>query len=412
VGRAMGLIQAHSAEKTGFTLRQTPALESLGAMLDCARNAVPRVERVKRLLRILSRMGYRALQLYMEDVFILEDYPYFGYGRQGYTDAEMSALDDYAAALGIELVPAVQTLAHLKQTLKWDAMRDYVDVDDILLLDEEKTGRLIEAIFAKMRRCFRTEKINIGMDEAHMLGLGKYLQKHGFTDRTQLLLRHFERVHCLANRYGFRPMLWSDMFFRLAAGGEYYRADCAVDPSVGEKLPGDTALIYWDYYSFDSAHYDAMLNAHLQITPNIVFAASARKANSYVPCNHFSIECARHAFPACVAQGIRQVLVTLWGDNGAECSLFGVLPTLHDRWPWESKPAGMDVLELRLGGMRQRFLTARERLESYLAGRTETIEEMDTKLLPFSTLAAEQGHCDVPAPFWHRNVSPASVADI
>lgn len=226
----------------------------------------------------------------------------------------------------------MQTLAHLKQTLKWDAMRDYVDVDDILLLDEEKTGRLIEAIFAKMRRCFRTEKINIGMDEAHMLGLGKYLQKHGFTDRTQLLLRHFERVHCLANWYGFRPMLWSDMFFRLAAGGEYYRADCAVDPSVGEKLPGDTALIYWDYYSFDSAHYDAMLNAHLQITPNIVFAASARKANSYVPCNHFSIECARHAFPACVAQGIRQVLVTLWGDNGAECSLFGVLPTLHDRW--------------------------------------------------------------------------------
>lgn len=411
-GRAVGLIRAHSAEKTGFTLRQTPALESLGAMLDCSRNAVPRVESVKRLLRILSRMGYRALQLYMEDVFILEDYPYFGYGRQGYTDAELSALDDYAAALGIELVPAVQTLAHLKQTLKWDAMRDYVDVDDILLLDEEKTGRLIEAIFAKMRRCFRTEKINIGMDEAHMLGLGKYLQKHGFTDRTQLLLRHFERVHCLANRYGFRPMLWSDMFFRLAAGGEYYRADCTVDPSVGEKLPGDTALIYWDYYSFDSARYDAMLNAHLQITPNIVFAASARKANSYVPCNHFSIECARHAFPACVAQGIRQVLVTLWGDNGAECSLFGVLPTLHDRWLWESKPAGMDVLDLRLGGMRQRFLTARERLESYLAGRTETTEEMDTKLLPFSTLAAEQGHCDVPAPFWHRNVSPASVADI
>lgn len=565
-GRAVGLIRAHSAEKTGFTLRQTPALESLGAMLDCSRNAVPRVESVKRLLRILSRMGYRALQLYMEDVFILEDYPYFGYGRQGYTDAELSALDDYAAALGIELVPAVQTLAHLKQTLKWDAMRDYVDVDDILLLDEEKTGRLIEAIFAKMRRCFRTEKINIGMDEAHMLGLGKYLQKHGFTDRTQLLLRHFERVHCLANRYGFRPMLWSDMFFRLAAGGEYYRADCAVDPSVGEKLPGDTALIYWDYYSFDSARYDAMLNAHLQITPNIVFAASARKANSYVPCNHFSIECARHAFPACVAQGIRQVLVTLWGDNGAECSLFSALPTLqywaelcwhgkaedgalravfaacadgswddflalgepvftsdnpkpgreavnasktllyedvlmplfssrmdipaytahleaclaqypaqgnpawrplfacgeaftrlllqkcaltlelrtawhakdrdalrrlceaglpqlcetldrfvralHERWLWENKPAGMDVLDLRLGGMRQRFLTAKERLESYLAGSVETIEELDTELLPFSALAAEQGHCDVPAPFWHRIVSSASVADI
>ena len=79
-GRAIGLAQAHGAEKAGFTLRQQPALESLGAMLDCSRNAVPRVESVKRLLRILARMGYRTLQLYMEDVFILEDYPYFGYG--------------------------------------------------------------------------------------------------------------------------------------------------------------------------------------------------------------------------------------------------------------------------------------------------------------------------------------------
>ena len=328
-GRAIGLAQAHGAEKAGFTLRQQPALESLGAMLDCSRNAVPRVESVKRLLRMLARMGYRTLQLYMEDVFTLEDYPYFGYGRQGYTDDELSALDGYAAALGIELVPAIQTLAHMKQTLKWDAMRDYVDIDDILLLDEERTERLIEAILAKMRRFFRTENINIGMDEAHMLGLGSYLQKHGYTDRTQLLLRHFERVRLLAGRYGFRPMLWSDMFFRLAGGGEYYRADCAIDPSVGRRIPEDTTLIYWDYYSFDQAHYDAMLRAHLQITPNIVFAASARKANSYVPCNHFSIECARHAFPACVAQGIRQVLVTLWGDNGAECSLFGALPTLQ-----------------------------------------------------------------------------------
>ena len=32
VGRAMGLIQAHSAEKTGFILRQTPAFESSGAV--------------------------------------------------------------------------------------------------------------------------------------------------------------------------------------------------------------------------------------------------------------------------------------------------------------------------------------------------------------------------------------------
>ena len=48
-------------------------------------------------------------------------------------------------------------------------------------------------------------------------------QKEKCYHNTQLLLRHFERVRLLAGRYGFRPMLWSDMFFRLAGGGEYYR---------------------------------------------------------------------------------------------------------------------------------------------------------------------------------------------
>ncbi len=564
-GRAVGLILANADAPDGFTMHETPVFDRLGVMLDCSRNAVPHVETVKHLLRILSRMGFSTLQLYMEDVFQLAEYPYFGYGRMGYTDDELTAMDDYAASLGIELIPAVQTLAHLMQTLKWDAMRDYVDVNDILLADDEKTLQLIEAMFAKMRKCFRTNRINIGMDEAHMLGLGNYLQKHGFTDRTQLILRHFERVHALANKYGFRPMMWSDMFFRLASGGEYYQSNCKIDASVSEKLPEDTTLIYWDYYSFNQKHYDDMLNAHLQITPNIAFAAGARKSNSLVPCNSFSIECAKHAFPACRASGIRDVFVTIWGDNGAEASLFGVLPTLqywaelcwrgqaeddvlrtafsactegnwddflalgepvftpdnpkpgriavnasktllyediltplfsgqmdipvytvhlaenlaqypaesgiwhplfdcgeaftrlllkkctltqalrtawqskdhealqrisesdlptlcdllddfirtlHARWLWESKPAGMDVLDLRLGGMRQRFLTAQERLQSYLNGEITTIEELDIALLPFSAVAAAQGYCEGPAPFWHRIVSASSVAEI
>ncbi len=564
-GRAVGLILANADAPDGFTMHETPVFDRLGVMLDCSRNAVPHVETVKHLLRILSRMGFSTLQLYMEDVFQLAEYPYFGYGRMGYTDDELTAMDDYAASLGIELIPAVQTLAHLMQTLKWDAMRDYVDVNDILLADDEKTLQLIEAMFAKMRKCFRTNRINIGMDEAHMLGLGNYLQKHGFTDRTQLILRHFERVHALANNYGFRPMMWSDMFFRLASGGEYYQSNCKIDASVSKKLPEDTTLIYWDYYSFDQKHYDDMLNAHLEITPNIAFAAGARKSNSLVPCNSFSIECAKHAFPACRASGIRDVFVTIWGDNGAEASLFGVLPTLqywaelcwrgqaeddvlrtafsactegnwddflalgepvftpdnpkpgriavnasktllyediltplfsgqmdipvytshlaenlaqypaesgiwhplfdcgetftrlllkkctltqalrtawhskdhealqrisesdlptlcdllddfirtlHARWLWESKPAGMDVLDLRLGGMRQRFLTAQERLQSYLNGEITTIEELDIALLPFSAVAAAQGHCEGPAPFWHRIVSASSVAEI
>lgn len=108
--------------------------------MDCSRNAVPTPASLRQLLRQLCRMGYNTVQLYMEDVYEVEGYPYFGHGRGRYTKGELKELDAFAARLGIELVPAVQTLAHLGQTLKWKAMAPFVDTGDILLTDSEDTG--------------------------------------------------------------------------------------------------------------------------------------------------------------------------------------------------------------------------------------------------------------------------------
>lgn len=88
-------------------------------------------------------------------------------------------MDDYAAESGVELVPCVQTLAHLEQFLQWDVNRDIKDNDCVLMIDEPKTYAWIRAALTALRRCFRTNRIHIGMDEAHGVGLGEYYQKHG-----------------------------------------------------------------------------------------------------------------------------------------------------------------------------------------------------------------------------------------
>lgn len=249
LARASLLLEENEGKAVGWRLEEAPTYERLGAMLDCSRNSVPRPETVKKLMGILCRMGYNTLQLYMEDVYPLPGYPYFGYGRGRYTKEELKDLDACAKALGMELIPAIQTLAHLGQSLKWKPMRKLQDCGDILLIGEEETYRLIEAMFSAMRECFSGKRINIGMDEAHMVGLGAYLEKNGYENRMELMLRHFERVHSIAERFGFEPMLWSDMFFRLASGGEYYAPECRMDPKVACSIPKDTTLIYWDYYS-------------------------------------------------------------------------------------------------------------------------------------------------------------------
>lgn len=48
------------------------------------------------------------------------------------------------------------------------------DTADILLADDDRTYELIDKIFATLSECFTSRKIHIGMDEAYMVGLGKY----------------------------------------------------------------------------------------------------------------------------------------------------------------------------------------------------------------------------------------------
>ena len=55
-------------------------------MLDCSRNAVMKVSKLKEFIDFLSKAGYNALELYLEDTYEVEGEPYFGYMRGRYTD--------------------------------------------------------------------------------------------------------------------------------------------------------------------------------------------------------------------------------------------------------------------------------------------------------------------------------------
>ena len=74
-------------------------------MLDCSRNAVMKPEKVKEFIDILAKIGYNALELYMEDTYEIEGEPYFGYLRGGYTARELREIDAYAAAKAWSLFP-------------------------------------------------------------------------------------------------------------------------------------------------------------------------------------------------------------------------------------------------------------------------------------------------------------------
>ncbi len=300
-------------------------VKKLGVMLDCSRNAVYTVAALKDYMDNLAAMGYNVLQLYTEDVYTIDE-PYFGYLRGKYSEEELKELDDYAASKGIELVPCIQTLAHLGKFLRWKP--ELVDCADILIAGDDATYELVEKMFAALRRCYRSNRVHLGMDEAHMIGLGKYLDKHGYENRHAIINRHLERVVKIAEKYGFHPMIWSDMLFRLSNNGEYYLDDPVLEQSTIDGVPKNLDLVYWDYYSLEKKRYDGMLAAHKRFPNHIVFAGGVWSWSGFIPDNQYSIGANEAAIRSCIDQGVDDILFTCWGDDGAECSLHAVYPSL------------------------------------------------------------------------------------
>lgn len=565
--RALGLLVEKMIHQDFGITNEIPSYE-LGFMLDCSRNAVPHFNSFKKMMNTVALMGYTSVQLYLEDIYEVEGYPYFGYMRGRYTVEELKSMDDYADELGIELIPAIQTLAHLGQPLKWKVFQDLVDYGDILLIGEPKTYELIESMFKTLSQAFRTRRINIGMDEAQMVGLGNYLNHHGYQDRLSLMLNHFNEVVQLANASNFIPMMWSDMFFRLASGGSYYDLNCDISPEISKVIPEDVSLIYWDYYSETKETYDRMFQKHREMTSNIMFAGGVWKWSGFQPHNAFSQKVALLGHESCKEHDIQQVLITSWGDNGSECSMFANLPSLqlwaelcyqdsssqsilekrfitcaqasyldfmtldlpvftpgndspgicavnppkyifyqdplcglfdrhiepisyanhfkqcarmyeqildketpwnylfetqlslcqflewkcqigidvrtayqqknkstlqqlkdqmlpelmtrlqhftiiyHQQWLAESKVFGLDVFDLKVGGLHQRLLTMIQRLQQYLDGEVEQLEELEQEILFFDGKQHEIDQLNIGTPFWHRIVSASNIGSI
>ena len=297
-----------------------------GTMIDCSRNAVMNVPTMKKWMDISASLGYSAVFIYIEDTYEIPEEPFFGYCRGRYTQAELRELDAYAKSKGLELIPCMQTLAHVNAITRWPTYWPIIDTGDILLAGEERTYELVDRMFASLASCLSTKVINVGMDEAEMIGRGKYYNKHGDRNKSQILIEHVQKICEIAKKYGFTLCMWSDMFFKLVVG-EYYKAT-EINEEVRAQIPDNMQLCYWDYYSRDKKRYDGMMKAHAKIKDNTWFAGGLWSWIGFAPDNEFSMKATNASLSMCRKNNIQDVFLTMWGDNGGECSKFSLLPAL------------------------------------------------------------------------------------
>ena len=301
-------------------------LDSFGVMIDVSRDNVISLEQWERFLPILKKMGYNTVFLYAEDTYEVEGEPYFGYMRGRYSLAEMKSLDELADSFGIEVIPCIQTLGHLNTLDKWRYYK--LDAPGILMVGDERNYELIDNMFKSLRKSFKTNRVHIGMDEAYMLGRGKYLDKNGYENQGAIMKKHLNRVVEIAKKYGYELLMWSDMFFNEWTNNNYYTGKAEIPEEYKKAIPESVIPVYWDYYHRKESEYDDMLYNHKQLSKDTWFAGGAWTWTGFVPSNKFSLETMIPAFEACKKNKIKNVFITIWGDNGGECSKLSVLPTL------------------------------------------------------------------------------------
>ena len=318
--------------ETKKSITETPLFRTNGAMVDMSRNGVMNVATVKSMLRKMALMGQNMFMLYTEDTYEITEYPYFGHMRGRYTKDQLRELDAYARSLGIELIPCIQVLGHLSSHLRWPAAAPYRDTANVMLTGAEATYDLIRAMLRTVKECFKTRRIHIGMDETADIGFGKYYKQNGHREQQEIYFEHLSRVIELTREEGLEPMMWSDMFFRLAgkdlAGYSDYDMRVQFTDEVIAKIPRGVQQVFWDYYQEREEFYAVNIEKHQRIFgKDSLFAGGIWTWSGYGPLFSRSVVYSKAALDACRKARVEEIFATIW-HNGTEGSMFLALAGL------------------------------------------------------------------------------------
>ncbi len=328
LGSALGCVAGGRDE---VEIEEEADFSMVGVMFDLSRNGVLHLDGFKAFIRRLALMGVNTIFLYCEDTYEIPGEPFFGYLRGRYTHDELKELDVYAGAFGVELIPCIQTLGHLEQIIKWPAYSALADTKSVLLAEDPSTYALIEKMIDAASSPFKTDRIHVGMDEAWGIGSGRYKEINGEKSAFEILNNHLKVVRGICQQRGLKPIIWSDMYFRIGSPtGGYYDKETVISDAVIAEIPDNVELVYWDYYHSDPEFYKDWIGRHRLLGSEPLVALGVWTWNVHWAALPFSSTMTAAGMQACRSGGIKEVFTTLWGDDGMECDLRSALPGIQE----------------------------------------------------------------------------------
>lgn len=239
------LLQAVEEGKAELSLTESTHFTTRGTKIDLSQgNMALHVSVLKDLFRHMAFMGLNMCMMYMEDNYEVPEEPYFGHMRSRYTYEELKELDDYADLFGIEIIPAIQTLAHQETVMQWDVYKPIRENRRCMLPGEPKTYEFIRHILAASSKPFRSKRVFLGMDEAAFLGHGTYFRRHGMVPSHDIFMMHLAEVCKITEEMGIIPMVSCDNY-RLTVPRD--KREFGSASMYLEDAHPDLQIMFWGY---------------------------------------------------------------------------------------------------------------------------------------------------------------------
>lgn len=228
-----------------------PAFPHRGAMLDVARDKVPRLETLFGIVELLAGWKLNQLQLYTEHTFAYRGHETVWRDASPLTPDDVRALDAYCLARGVELVPNQNSFGHFHRWLIHDRYRPLAECPEgvehpwvhptsaggrepfSLCATDPRSAELLADLYAQLLPCFTSRRFNVGLDESFDLGRCRSRRACEERGRHTVYLEFLRTVHRLAGEHGRRIQFWGDVVLE--------------DPSVVPDLPADATALAWGY---------------------------------------------------------------------------------------------------------------------------------------------------------------------
>jgi hypothetical protein len=272
-----------------------------GILLDVSRGKVPTEAELRALIDLCLRLKLNVLMLYLEHTFRWRRHPRIGADADGFDAETLRALDAYAAARHVQLVPNLQSLGHMEHILKLPPYAALAETDArwTLACADPGSYELLRDLYDEFLPNFRSRLFHANCDEAWDLGRGRSRERAASLGPGGLFVDHVQRVRELARTHGRRTAIWADFVH-------------AHPDRVGD-LPKDVLLCEWWYeadFDFDRVRLFADHGLEFWVCPgtsswNCLFP---RQTNALANVSHWADAGRRH--------GATGLLITDWGDGG------------------------------------------------------------------------------------------------